>query len=112
RLLQAEIEWRLKGIEEARAAGEDPSRFLQATIDSSKGPTTEQQFTAINTLLMPLMMKELQLSDTYGPAHPDVASVKRQIRLVRELFSENKDPVKGLAEPNPVTPGQLTASEI
>jgi capsular exopolysaccharide synthesis family protein len=84
-LRRDEAKMRLDAIESAIAKGDDPTPYLDVGQESGKLLTSTGGDT-LDDLLSPLFIRERQLLQQFGPAHPDVQAVREQIKATREVW--------------------------
>jgi polysaccharide biosynthesis transport protein len=87
---QAELGERLKLFEKAITEGRP-----RAELISLAGPYLEamdkaaaQQPGSLDMQLVPLLLQEQQLSEAFGPNHPDVIATRKRIAFVREMLQK------------------------
>jgi capsular exopolysaccharide synthesis family protein len=100
RMYKEELQDRIKFLEQAVAEGKGPEA-LQAVLrgaDKQAALLTKM----MDDQLLPLLLQEKSLLETYGDDHPQVISVRNRITMVREHFEKStlgeakreKDPVR------------------
>lgn len=90
---QAELGDRLKLFEKAIAEGRP-----RAELMALAGPYLDaldkaaQQPGSLDMQLVPLLLQEQQLSEAFGPGHPDVVATRKKIAFVREMMQKAAKP--------------------
>jgi succinoglycan biosynthesis transport protein ExoP len=86
---KAEIEERLKALEQAKKDGtaRDLVQSLTAAAADKSPPIPD---VALETQLLPLLLEEQALSRDFGDDHPQVQSVRRKIEMTREFLAPEK----------------------
>jgi capsular exopolysaccharide synthesis family protein len=104
RMRAAEIEGRLAAIEAARKDGRDPTPLMEMAVDQTKGAAVEARPNTqalLDAQLLPLLLEEQKLLETFGKDHPDVVAVRKRIQLTRDFFARGQT---GPAAPAPSRP--------
>ena len=100
---QANLRDRIKNLEAAIASNRPRAELLAMVaprLDSKDKPGHQDP---IEAQLIPLLLQEQQLLDTYGPEHADVIAVRKRIATLRELLKKYGGGTDGLeAEGDPV----------
>jgi capsular exopolysaccharide synthesis family protein len=105
---EAEIEGRLATIEVALKEGRDPTPLMDLALDSTRtsADARANAQAALTTALLPLMLEEQKLMDSFGKDHPDVQSVRKRIQLTQEFLA------RGQAEPASPAAYRASAREV
>jgi capsular exopolysaccharide synthesis family protein len=82
-LQKTDIKDRLKAIEAARAKGVVTERLLSPLGGRDRPTITER---SLEEALLPLLQQEQTLQEDYGPDHPKLKTVRRQVAMTRELY--------------------------
>jgi capsular exopolysaccharide synthesis family protein len=98
----AEIEDRLKAVENAREQGTARELVLALATPSAEKPGAPAGPSALRAELLPLMLQEQALLETYGADYPDVVAVRRKIKMTRELHAGVAAEQRGSDAPDPV----------
>jgi capsular exopolysaccharide synthesis family protein len=90
-LRRADIEWKLKAIEQAKQDGVDPQQLLAMVTEMRQESTTEKGLTNVSTALenqlIQLVDEEQTLLEHYGPNHPHVLSLRQRIADTRRFLA-------------------------
>jgi len=105
---RAEIQGRLQTIESALKEGRSRTALVAAISgDAGKpaGPAASASpVAALEERLSPLLLQEQMLLEEYGPDHPQVRSVRKQIQLTRDAVTRRSATASKAAEPSPAPP--------
>src|SRR5207237_765592 len=85
---KTELEERLKAIDQAVKDGRGRTMVLALLNPgpaAAKSPPSEK---SPEEQLLPLLLQEQQLLESYGADHPDVKSVRKRIALVRNVLKQ------------------------
>ena len=112
-LQRVEIQGQLAAVEAALKQGQSRASVLALVADfARKGdaddPRREKPFTP-QEQLFPLLLEEQQLLDRYGPNHPKVQSLRRRIRVARDLLV--RPPTSWAGKPDPALKGKGRQAE-
>jgi capsular exopolysaccharide synthesis family protein len=89
-------------------------KFLENAVESGKGIEVVQALArnadmklanpdkALDDQLLPLLLQEQQLLETYGEKHPQVISVRNRIKLIREHYQKSAGGDESVAERSPL----------
>jgi capsular exopolysaccharide synthesis family protein len=83
RIRQAEIEPQLKAIRKGMKEGKDRRSLLSMITESN----TKVGTSPMEAKLFPLLLEETTLLEDFGPDHPDVLAVRKQIEFTREFYA-------------------------
>jgi capsular exopolysaccharide synthesis family protein len=107
-LQKVEIQDRLKAIEAARKKGVVTERLLSPLGGNRDRPTITER--SLEEQLLPLLQQEQTLQEDYGPDHPKLKAVRRQIAMTRDLYQRRALPGGGGPAPDdPVPPERVDA---
>jgi capsular exopolysaccharide synthesis family protein len=96
----AEIEDRLRAVEQARQQGTAREVVLALSAPTAEKPGASTA--ALRAELMPLLLQEQGLLKDFGEDHPQVQAVRRKIQMTRELYAGNDAERGGNGAPDPV----------
>ncbi len=95
-LRQAELRSRTQAIKQAVQAGESRDalevlirRFMTADGPSAADVQRQQEITAFENKLLPLLLEEQRLTRDYGKDHPEVQSVRKSIETTIQFYREH-----------------------
>jgi polysaccharide biosynthesis transport protein len=94
-LRRASAENRIAAVRRAVAAGADNATLMAIVAESNR----KDSYTAMEAALFPLLLKEKTLLEDFGPGHPEVLAVRKQIALVNEFYAPSSPTRTGLASP-------------
>jgi capsular exopolysaccharide synthesis family protein len=91
---QAELGDRLKLFEKAIAEGRPRAELmaLAGPYLDALDKAAAQQPGSLDMQLVPLLLQEQQLSEAFGPGHPDVVATRKKIAFVREMMQKAAKP--------------------
>jgi capsular exopolysaccharide synthesis family protein len=108
-LQKMEIENRLNAIAAARKEGQVPERLLSPLGLGKDKPTITER--SLEEQLLPLLQQEQTLQEDFGPDHPKLKAVRRQIAMTRYLYQRRASlPAGGGPDPDEIaTPERVDA---
>jgi polysaccharide biosynthesis transport protein len=107
-LQRMDINERLKAIEAARKEGKVPERLLSPLGGNKDKPTVTER--SLEENLLPLLQQEQTLQEDYGPDHPKLKAVRRQIAMTRDLYQRRATlPAGGTGPDEPAPPERVDA---
>lgn len=90
-LQKAEIEGQLAALAKARQEGQSPETLRTMAAEFSPRGEREgvgrDKLQSLQDQLVPLLLEEQRLLQSYGPNHPEVRSVRERIKAAREFLT-------------------------
>src|SRR5262249_23005553 len=82
---RTELQERIRFVEKSLAEGKEAEVMMVVARTSDKPSGAEK---SLDEQLLPLLLPEQQLLESYGDDHPQVKSVRSRIALIRETFAK------------------------
>jgi capsular exopolysaccharide synthesis family protein len=101
-LQRTEMNERLKAVEAARKEGKVPERLLSPLGGGKDKPTITER--SLEENLLPLLQQEQTLQEDFGPDHPRLKAVRRQIAMTRDLYQRRTILPAGVPGPDDTAP--------
>ena len=81
---RTKLEARISAIQQAKAMGKNPEALMRGVAQEFSDPSMSA-YTSTHNKYVDLKMKEQELLQEYGPQHPDLKNIRRQIAMVDEM---------------------------
>jgi capsular exopolysaccharide synthesis family protein len=91
---RTKLEARISAIQSAKAMGKNPEPLMRGVLQEYNDPSMSA-YTSTHNKYVELKMQEQELLQQYGPKHPELQNVRRQIAMVDAMRMQELSTLRG-----------------